>query len=142
MKSNLCIFRRSKSAILFILEALYEKIPHFKVLKITIINFEKVKIANWPSQVYIVKSNITMWKIYDFSITQILREINFWDSRSAKSAILTHIEALNFDFYEFLHSLETEMYQIEQNSEPQKIRKNSSFRTSRFSNIDFHVKSE
>ena len=86
--------------------------------------------------------NLRMWKSQNFSITQILREINFWDSRSAKSAILTHIEALNFDFYEFLHSLETEMYQIEQNSEPQKIRKNSSFRTSRFSNIDFHVKSE
>ena len=32
------------------------------------------------------------------SITQILFRINFWDSKSAKSAILTHLEALNFDF--------------------------------------------
>ena len=32
----------------------------------------------------------TVWKFHNFSIRQILREINFWDSRSAKSAILTH----------------------------------------------------
>ena len=38
----------------------------------------------------------------DFSITQILREINFGDSsRSAESAILTQLEALNSDSYEF-----------------------------------------
>ena len=34
---------------------------------------------------------------HDFCITQILREINFEDSRSAKSAILT--QALTFDFF-------------------------------------------
>ena len=34
----------------------------------------------------------TVWKFHDFSITQILREINFGDSRSAKSAILTYLE--------------------------------------------------
>ena len=28
-----------------------------------------------------------------------LREINFWDSRSAISGISTHLEAQNFDFY-------------------------------------------
>ena len=43
-----------------------------------------------------------VWKFQDFSITQILREINFSDSKSAKSAILTHLEALDFDIYEFL----------------------------------------
>ena len=31
-------------------------------------------------------------------LSQILREINFWDCRNAKSAILTRFEALNFDF--------------------------------------------
>ena len=31
----------------------------------------------------------SMWKFHDFSITQILREINFRDCRSAKSAIFT-----------------------------------------------------
>ena len=34
-------------------------------------------------------------KFPDFSVLQILREINFEDSRSAKSTILTHIRALN-----------------------------------------------
>ena len=41
----------------------------------------------------------------------ILRESNFEDSRSAKSAVLTHLEALNFDFYGFLHFLKTVIYQ-------------------------------
>ena len=40
----------------------------------------------------------TVWKFHDFPITHILYEINFGDSKSAKSAILTHLEALNFDF--------------------------------------------
>ena len=47
----------------------------------------------------------TVWKIHDFSIIRIVREINFEDSKSAKSVILTHLEAMNFDFYEFLHFL-------------------------------------
>ena len=51
-------------------------------------------------------------KFYDFSVTQNLREINFENSRSAKSAIFTHWEALNFDFCEFLHFLKAENYQI------------------------------
>ena len=34
-----------------------------------------------------------------FPITQILREINFGDSRSALSDILTHLEALDFGFF-------------------------------------------
>ena len=41
----------------------------------------------------------TMWEFHDFSITQILHEINFGDSRSARSAISSHLEALNCDFY-------------------------------------------
>ena len=43
----------------------------------------------------------TVWKSHDFYITQILREFNFGNSRSAKSAILTHWEALNFNFLRF-----------------------------------------
>ena len=38
----------------------------------------------------------TVWKFQNFSITQILREINFGNSRSATSAILTYLEALIF----------------------------------------------
>ena len=53
-----------------------------------------------------------MWKFYDFFITQIFREISFWDSRSTKSVILTHLEALNFDFCDFLYFLKAEIYQI------------------------------
>ena len=53
--------------------------------------------------------HITVWKFHNFSITQILREINFWGSRSAKSAISKHLEALNLDFCEFLHFLKAEI---------------------------------
>ena len=41
----------------------------------------------------------TVWKFHDFCIIQILREINFRESRSAESAILTHLEALTFEIY-------------------------------------------
>ena len=51
----------------------------------------------------------TVWKFHNFSITQILREITFRASRSAKYAILTQLEAVNFDFYEFLHFLECDI---------------------------------
>ena len=44
-----------------------------------------------------------MWKFLDFRITQILREIKFGNSRSAKSATFTHSKALNSDFYEFFY---------------------------------------
>ena len=54
----------------------------------------------------------TVWKFHDFSITHILREIKFEVSRSAKSAILTLLEALNFYFYERLHIKKTEICQF------------------------------
>ena len=54
----------------------------------------------------------TVWKFRDFSISQILRETNFWDSRSAKSAILTHLEALNFNLEEFLHFFRAGIFKI------------------------------
>ena len=77
-----------------------------------------------------------MWKFHNFSITQILREINFGDFRSEKSAILPHLEALNFDFYELLHFMKVEINQINKIQSP-KNAKNSSFGTSRFHKIDF-----
>ena len=55
-----------------------------------------------------------MWKFQDFAITQILREIKFGDLRSTKFAILTHLQALNFDVMNFLHFLKAEIYQINQ----------------------------
>ena len=59
-----------------------------------------------------------MWKFQEFAIIQILREINFEHSRSAKSAIVTHLEALNFEFYAFLHFWKAEIYQINKNNSP------------------------
>ena len=53
-----------------------------------------------------------MWKFHNLSITHISREINFWDYKSAKTAILTHFQALNYDFYVFLHFLKAEIHQI------------------------------
>ena len=34
---------------------------------------------------------ITMWKFQDFSVTQILREINFGESRNSKTAFLAFL---------------------------------------------------
>ena len=39
-----------------------------------------------------------MWKFHNFSSTQILREIKISECRVSKSAILSHLEAQNFDF--------------------------------------------
>ena len=82
------------------------------------------------------KLYFTVWIFHNFSITEILREINFGGSRSAKSAISKHLEALNFDFCEFLHFLKAENYQINKIQSPWNSKKGS-FRTSRFSKIDF-----
>ena len=62
---------------------------------------------------------VTVWKFLNFPITQILRQIKVGDSRIAKSAILTHLEALNFDFYEFLHFLKAELYPNKKFSAPE-----------------------
>ena len=37
-----------------------------------------------------------MWKFHDFSVTQILREINFRESSSSKTAFFAIQGALNF----------------------------------------------
>ena len=77
-----------------------------------------------------------MQKFHDFSITQILREITLGDSRSAKCAILTHSEPLNFYLFEFLLFLKAKNYQMMQIDSP-KNGKNGIFRTSKFYKIDF-----
>ena len=60
----------------------------------------------------------TVWKIANFSAIQILREINFGDCTSAKSAISTHSEALDFDIYGFLDFLKAEICQINKIQRP------------------------
>ena len=47
-----------------------------------------------------------------FPATQTIHENSFRDSKSAKSAFLTHLEALNFDFDKSLHFLKAETFQI------------------------------
>ena len=64
-----------------------------------------------------------MWKFFGFSVSHILREIKNSESRGSKFAILTHLEALNFDFHEFLHILEAEKYQINKIQSPKIAKK-------------------
>ena len=63
-----------------------------------------------------------------------LREIIFGDSRSAKSDFLTHLEALNFGFYEFMHILKTEIYHQKTIFRAPKMTKTA---LSRFSKFNF-----
>ena len=51
-----------------------------------------------------------MLKFYNFSIVQILRETKVGDVRGPKLAILTHLESLIFDIYEFLHFRRPKIY--------------------------------
>ena len=60
----------------------------------------------------------TAWKLHDFSIIQILCKINFENHKSAKCAILTHLEDLNLIFYEFMHFLNAEIYPISKIQSP------------------------
>ena len=61
---------------------------------------------------------LTMWKFQDFSITQILREINFEDSRMAKTAIFAILRAVNFvQMVNFSLKKSTKIHK-NQNSEP------------------------
>ena len=39
----------------------------------------------------ILVSNYTVWKFQDFSITHILRQINFWDARSIKTVVFAFL---------------------------------------------------
>ena len=56
--------------------------------------------------------------ILDLESMKFLRENNLEDSRSAKSAILIFLQALNFDFYNFFRFLKAAIYQISKISCP------------------------
>ena len=66
-----------------------------------------------------------MWKYHEFSTTQILREIKVEESGASKIIILTHFEPQNFDFYDFLHLVKSEIDQ------------KSKFRVSKLTKKDF-----
>ena len=51
-----------------------------------------------------------MWKFNYISITQIFSETKVGDLRRPKTAILTHLRALIFDFDEFLYFLRPKIY--------------------------------
>ena len=59
-----------------------------------------------------------VWKVHDFSITQILREISFEDSWSAKFAILHIWRILILMFYEVFQFLNAEIYLMNQIHSP------------------------
>ena len=61
-----------------------------------------------------------MWKFHDFSVTQILREINFAESRRSKTDVLAILEDFQNDHFDKF-----------QPSENAKIHKKSQFRTSK-----------
>ena len=82
----------------------------------------------WNLQLIVFE--LTVWKLQNFSITQILRKIK--DDES-KSAILIKLEALNCNFYKFLHFLKPQIYQIQSPGNCE----NGNFRISRVSKIDF-----
>ena len=68
-------------------------------------NFQGDKNQNFGFQIPRLWSDVkcTVWKCYNFSVSQSLCEINFQDTKSAQYAILTLLKALHFDiFYEFL----------------------------------------
>ena len=62
----------------------------------------------------------TVWKLQGFSITQSIREIKIGKCRDSKSGTLTHLKALNFDFYKFLHFLKAENDKINKIQSPRK----------------------
>ena len=65
--------------------------------------------------------------------------MNFVSYKSAKYAIITHLQVLNFVFYEFKYLLKAKIYQIN-NIQSTKNGKTVSFRTYKFAKVDFTEK--
>ena len=55
----------------------------------------------------------TEWKCKNFSVTQILREINFGDCRSSKTVFFAIIKALNFLILVIFSPQEVQNYPIQ-----------------------------
>ena len=68
-----------------------------------------------------------LWKFVDFSVSEILREINFGEFKVIKVVILTLSEALNFDFWD-ISAIQNLKNPQNQNSVPLKIVKIAVFR--------------
>ena len=94
------IFRQINSLVIYLVNALVSRNFCQKSVRVNFRNFHSVMPTDHSVEI--------SW----FFITQILREIISGNSRSAKPAILTHLEALNFSFCDFLHFLKAKIYQI------------------------------
>ena len=58
-------------------------------------------------------SSLKWEKWHNVETSLFFRHSDFWDSRIAKSAVSTQLEALNFDFYDFFHFLKAVFDQID-----------------------------
>ena len=76
------------------LDALIVLLPHYKVCTYLILR----------EIIY-----VRVWKLHNFLVTDILREIRVGESGASKINIFIHSEVLNINFYEFLNA---EIYQI------------------------------
>ena len=61
-----------------------------------------------------------MGKFQDFSATQILREINFDYFGAPKTAVLTIVAVVNFEFLEFIDTFYREIPKTQNSSSPKK----------------------
>ena len=59
-----------------------------------------------------------MWKFQDFSVIQILREINFGESRSSKNAVFAIFRGSEFSYFGNFWLSKSEKINENQNSEP------------------------
>ena len=100
---------------------------HFVLPIFYFIYFQKSNFTQLSMSLYFFLS--TVWKLHDFSATQILREI-----KVKKSAVFTHLEVMNSNFHGYLHFLNHQINKIQ--SQPLKL-KNGSFKNSRFPKFDF-----
>ena len=66
------------------------------ILKVILKIFSKKNHFSWPIHIWTNFSQGIQWKFQDFSVTQILREINFGESRTSKMAVFAILGALNF----------------------------------------------
>ena len=64
------------------------------------------------------KVSATVWKFQNFSVTQILREIIFRKSRSAKPAVFAILRAVNFVHLMKFSLQKLQKFMKNQNSEP------------------------
>ena len=93
---DLWLYGKSKSkpaaeVTIYLFGSSSSKLTYLSVFSTFTLVFQHLKVPNLSG------SDFTVWKFHDFTVTQILREINFAESRSAKTAIFTIFGALNSD---------------------------------------------